>query len=181
MWLFPWPFAYIVWSFALPGHPVAMMMFKTWGYIVSKMLSFYSSLQPTLLIRPCFKHSNLRPILNSVIIWKVSQSAATNWSPSLTFFVSCSQGHVLESSTSSIVLLISLIDVEVRLGCSHCCRWNSAARRSSMDVHQYSVIYNHLFIVTTLLTFTIVKCVRLHRRTGEFRLRLLLLSSNWVS
>jgi protein gp37 len=42
-------------------------------------------------------------------------------------------------------LFISLIDVEAKLGCSHCYRWNSAARCSSMDVQQYSVIQSAVY------------------------------------
>ena len=64
------------------------------------------------------------------------------------FFQSCSQAHVLESGTSSSVLFISLIE-EAILGCSHYCRWNSAARCSSMDVHQYSVMQPPVYCYNT--------------------------------
>ena len=138
------------WSFALPGHPVAMMLFKTWGYIVSKIhCPFVYPPYPSLL-RLWFKHWHLRPILNSVIIWKVCHIATSTWFSSLTFFFpSCSQGYVLESGTSSNVLFLSLIqvDVEAKLDCSHCCRWNSTARCSSMDVHQYYVMQSFVYLL----------------------------------
>ena len=124
------------------------MMFKTWGYIVSKLSSFNSSPQPTLL-RLWFKHWHLRPTLNSVIIWKVCKSAAFRLMSISDFILSCSQGHVLESGASSGVLFISLINVEATIGCGHCYRWNSAARCSGMDVHQYSVWQSLVYCYNT--------------------------------
>ena len=46
-------------------------------------------------------------------------------------------------------ILISLIDVEVKLGCGHYSRWNSAARCSSLDVHQYPVIQSPVHCYST--------------------------------
>ena len=133
------------------------MMFKTWGYIVRKMLSLHSCPQPTFP-RLWPKHWHLRLTSNSVIIWKVCRLAASSLFPFLDFFISCSQSHVLESGTSSNLWFISLIDVEEKLDSSHYCRWNSATRRSSMDVHQYWVKHSPISCYNTSDVYNSAMC-----------------------
>jgi hypothetical protein len=47
-------------GFMLPGRPIAMMMFKTWGYIVSSAAGADEYVSDDLK-RPCPRRSSSRP------------------------------------------------------------------------------------------------------------------------
>ena len=68
--------------------------------------------------------------------------------PSLTFFLVAPRA-MFWSQVRLQAYYSYLIDVEAKLGCSYYCRWNSAARRSSMDVHQYPVIQSLVYCYNT--------------------------------
>lgn len=53
-------------GYALPGRPVAMMMFKTWGYITMAQGNDPRSTRSASVDNAFFQHFNSQPTLSSV-------------------------------------------------------------------------------------------------------------------
>jgi len=104
-------------GYALPGRPIAMMMFKTWGYIVRKR---QHTVFPHLTF--CFLRLWPRPWLSlptssSVTTWKSHQSPCSGDRYYLSYLHSNSRGW-LTIDRSLQPLSQELFNSECKHGCS---------------------------------------------------------------